>query len=86
MSTPKCCVSCIFLQELKALFICRVVLRIHGGLNGPGDRLASEHLSKRSSQLNACSRAGRDASVIIGFFRDVDEKENGISLGKVDSR
>lgn len=44
-----------------------------------------EHLSQKNSQLNACSRARRDASITIAF-RDVDEKRSGISLGKVDSR
>lgn len=33
----------------------------------------------RKTQLNACSRAGRDASITIALFRDVDEKESGIS-------
>ena len=59
---------------------------MHGGPNGPGDTLKSEHLSQKNSQLNACSRAERDASITFAFFRDVDEKETGISLGKVDSR
>ena len=59
---------------------------MHGGPNGPGDTLKSEHLSQKNSQLNAYSRAERDASITFTFFRDVDEKETGISLGKIDSR
>lgn len=43
---------------------------MHGGQNGPGDILQFEHLSKRSSRLNAYSRALRDTSkiTIVGGF------------------
>lgn len=74
-------------ESQSFVYLQRVVLLRHEGLTGPGDMLTSERLSKRSSQLNACSRAQRDAPTItIGFLRDDGKKENGISFREIDSR
>lgn len=65
----------------------RVVLLIQRGLNDPDDMLTSEHLSKKKFSIKCLFKSSeRCIKDYYGFFRDIGEKEDVISLGKVDSR